>query len=215
VTVYLWIAPTPLTFKCPKYCLSNWVCIRVWWQLSPSQRRTSLIPPINLWFYLCILLSLLGNGSVNTFPWQGGIIYGVVFYAVRVVSGDYFFPELLVIIMLLSLLSLSLSLLFLHTLHTTTMIPTGYHDYRISLAMIAPLPPHQFMRPSCCYYWLQGIRSWEYVVACVCITSVWKFVKLRPVALELKLADIRKTRQSDRRQIWLSLSEFFPYTQCK
>jgi hypothetical protein len=34
---------------------------------------------------LCISLSLLGNGSVSTFPWQRGTVGGVVFYAVRVV----------------------------------------------------------------------------------------------------------------------------------
>jgi hypothetical protein len=32
------------------------------------------------------LLPLLGNGSVNTFPWQGRTVGGVVFYAVRIVS---------------------------------------------------------------------------------------------------------------------------------
>jgi hypothetical protein len=37
---------------------------------------------------LCIPLSLLGNGSVNTFSRQRGIVGGVVFYAVRVVSKD-------------------------------------------------------------------------------------------------------------------------------
>jgi hypothetical protein len=34
----------------------------------------------------CIPLSLIGDGSVNTFPRKGGIVGGVVFYAVRVVS---------------------------------------------------------------------------------------------------------------------------------
>jgi hypothetical protein len=37
---------------------------------------------------LCIPLSLLGNGSVNKFPWQRGIVLGVVFYVVRVVSKE-------------------------------------------------------------------------------------------------------------------------------
>jgi hypothetical protein len=40
----------------------------------------------SLWVSLCIPLSLLGNGSVNTFPRQREIVGGVVFYAVRVVS---------------------------------------------------------------------------------------------------------------------------------
>jgi hypothetical protein len=35
---------------------------------------------------LCISLSLLGNGSVNTFPWQGRIIGDVIFYAVQSIS---------------------------------------------------------------------------------------------------------------------------------
>jgi hypothetical protein len=35
---------------------------------------------------LCNPVSLLGNGSLNTFPWQQSIVGGVVFYAVRVVS---------------------------------------------------------------------------------------------------------------------------------
>jgi hypothetical protein len=40
----------------------------------------------NLWVSLCIPLSLLGNGSVNTFSRQRRIVGGVVFYPVRVVS---------------------------------------------------------------------------------------------------------------------------------
>jgi hypothetical protein len=38
---------------------------------------------------VCVsLLSLIGNGSVNTFPRQRGIIWNVVFCAVRVVSNE-------------------------------------------------------------------------------------------------------------------------------
>jgi hypothetical protein len=37
---------------------------------------------------LCIPLSLLGNGLVNTFPRQRRIVGGIVFYAVRVVSKE-------------------------------------------------------------------------------------------------------------------------------
>jgi hypothetical protein len=37
---------------------------------------------------LCIPLSLLGNGSVNTFPRQTGIVGGVVFYKIGVVSKE-------------------------------------------------------------------------------------------------------------------------------
>jgi hypothetical protein len=123
--------------------------------------------------------------------------------------GDCFFPELLVIIMLLSLLSLSLSLLLLRTLHTTTMIPTCCHDYRISVATIAPLPAHQFMRPLCCYYRLQKFGSCEFTVGCICITCVWIFVKLHPVALKLELSDIRTDGRSDRGRIWLSFPGSF------
>jgi hypothetical protein len=42
----------------------------------------------SLWVCLCIPLLLLGNGSVNTFPQQRGIVGGVVFYSVRVVSNE-------------------------------------------------------------------------------------------------------------------------------
>jgi hypothetical protein len=51
------------------------------------------------------LLSLLGNNSVKVFQRQQIIAGGVVFYAVSVVSknvGNYFFPELLVLITLKS-----------------------------------------------------------------------------------------------------------------
>jgi hypothetical protein len=41
----------------------------------------------SLWVYLRIPLTLLGNGSVNTFSRQRGIV-GDVFYAVRVVSKE-------------------------------------------------------------------------------------------------------------------------------
>jgi hypothetical protein len=37
---------------------------------------------------LCVPLSLLGNGSVKTFPRQRRLVAGVVFYAVRVVSKE-------------------------------------------------------------------------------------------------------------------------------
>jgi hypothetical protein len=36
----------------------------------------------------CVSLPLLGNGSVNTFPRQRGIVGGLVFYAVLVVSKE-------------------------------------------------------------------------------------------------------------------------------
>jgi hypothetical protein len=37
---------------------------------------------------VCIRLSLLGKGSVNTFPWQRIIVGDVVFYVVSVVSKE-------------------------------------------------------------------------------------------------------------------------------
>jgi hypothetical protein len=46
---------------------------------------------------LCILLSLLGNKSVKTFPRQRRIAGGVIIYAVRVVmkeSGRLVFPRI-------------------------------------------------------------------------------------------------------------------------
>jgi hypothetical protein len=42
----------------------------------------------SLWVCLCIPLSLLGNGSVNTFQRQLRIVGGIVFYAGRVVSKE-------------------------------------------------------------------------------------------------------------------------------
>jgi hypothetical protein len=42
----------------------------------------------SLWVCLCIPLSLLDNGSINTFPRQRKIVGGVIFYAVRVVSKE-------------------------------------------------------------------------------------------------------------------------------
>jgi hypothetical protein len=42
----------------------------------------------SLWVCLCIPVSFLGNGSVDTFPRQRRIVEGVVFYAVRVVSKE-------------------------------------------------------------------------------------------------------------------------------
>jgi hypothetical protein len=44
--------PHPITFKCLNQSLWNLVFIS--WQLSPSQRRTSQVPPISLRVYMCI-----------------------------------------------------------------------------------------------------------------------------------------------------------------
>jgi hypothetical protein len=55
-------------------------------------------PPIN-WTGLCMTLSLLWNGFMNTFPRQRRISGGVVFYTVRVVSKEIrrlVIPELLI-----------------------------------------------------------------------------------------------------------------------
>jgi hypothetical protein len=45
------------------------------------------VSKVSLWVCLCIPVSLLGNGRVNTFPRQGRII-GDVFYTVRDVSKE-------------------------------------------------------------------------------------------------------------------------------
>jgi hypothetical protein len=42
----------------------------------------------SLWVCQCITLSLQGKGSVNTFPWQRGIVEGVILYAIHVVSKE-------------------------------------------------------------------------------------------------------------------------------
>jgi hypothetical protein len=46
--------------------------------MNPSRQS------VYLYVYLCI--SLLGNGLVDTFPWQRKIVGCIIFYAVRVVS---------------------------------------------------------------------------------------------------------------------------------
>jgi hypothetical protein len=77
-------------------CVSSWNLVCILWQLSPAQRRTSL-PSMCVYVYPSYhcqatgrlrvsFLSVLGNGSVNTFPRQLRILRGVVFYVVRVVS---------------------------------------------------------------------------------------------------------------------------------
>jgi hypothetical protein len=50
-----------------------------------------VIPVISkesLWVCPCILISLLVNGSVNTFPWRWIIIGFVIFYAIYVISKE-------------------------------------------------------------------------------------------------------------------------------
>jgi hypothetical protein len=42
----------------------------------------------SLWVCQCIPLSLLGNGSVTTFPRQRRVVVGVVFYAIRLISKE-------------------------------------------------------------------------------------------------------------------------------
>jgi hypothetical protein len=58
--------PSPLTFE--------WLNQSLW------------IPPINVCVYLCISVSLLGNGLANTFSRQRGIFGSTVLYALPVVS---------------------------------------------------------------------------------------------------------------------------------
>jgi hypothetical protein len=48
----------------------------------------SLLWNETLWVCLCILLSLLGNNSIKTFPRQRRIVGGVVYFAVSVVSKE-------------------------------------------------------------------------------------------------------------------------------
>jgi hypothetical protein len=60
-----------------------WSCVP--WDSEP--RITVLArPSINILEWTVYPLSLLGNGSINTFPQQRRIVAGVVFYAIHVVS---------------------------------------------------------------------------------------------------------------------------------
>jgi hypothetical protein len=56
--------------------------------LPPSKYSVPHYLPLPLHSPFLYPLPLLGNGSVNTFPRQRGIVRGVVFYAVRVVSKE-------------------------------------------------------------------------------------------------------------------------------
>jgi hypothetical protein len=53
-----------------------------------TRNNRKIFGRVCLWNYLCILLSLLGNNSVKTFPRQRRIVGGIVFYAIRVVSKE-------------------------------------------------------------------------------------------------------------------------------
>jgi hypothetical protein len=82
--------------------ISLCVCIRVCIPpIVAGQRLGSTVPAVTntlnnrrivgrvcLWVCLCIPLSLLGNNSVKTSPWQRRIVGGVVFYAVCAVSKE-------------------------------------------------------------------------------------------------------------------------------
>jgi hypothetical protein len=77
------------TFECLNQSLLNLACMS--WHLSPFQRRTSEISPINLCAYMCNPLPLLGNGWAKFYRGHKytrnnkRIVGRVVFYAVRVV----------------------------------------------------------------------------------------------------------------------------------
>jgi hypothetical protein len=58
----------PTAFECLTQSLRNLVCVS--WHFSPSQWRTSLIPPAGLCVCVYRPQSLLDNGSVNTFRRQ-------------------------------------------------------------------------------------------------------------------------------------------------
>jgi hypothetical protein len=62
------IYPPLSTFECLNHSIWNLVCIS--WHLSPSQWRTSYIPPISQCIRIFIPLSLLGNGLTKTLPRQ-------------------------------------------------------------------------------------------------------------------------------------------------
>jgi hypothetical protein len=53
-----------------------------------KRNNRRIVGRVCLWVCLCTHLLLLGNSSVNTFPWQRRFVGGVVFYAVRVLSKE-------------------------------------------------------------------------------------------------------------------------------
>jgi hypothetical protein len=90
---------TPLLSVCVSICISPiWTTeclnqyllnlVSISWHPNPSQQHTSWITPINVCVCMCVLPSLLGNGSVNMFPRQWRNAEGVVFCVVRVVSEE-------------------------------------------------------------------------------------------------------------------------------
>jgi hypothetical protein len=77
------------------------VCIYVYPLIVARQRLVKHIPTgantrnnrrivghVCLCVCLCILLSLLGNNSVKTFPWQWKIVQGIIFCAVCVIRNE-------------------------------------------------------------------------------------------------------------------------------
>jgi hypothetical protein len=67
-----------------------WNLVRITWHLSPSQRRTSLIPPISLCVYMCISPTITKQRLFKHVPAVTNtrnirrIVGSVIFYVVRV-----------------------------------------------------------------------------------------------------------------------------------
>jgi hypothetical protein len=74
----LWLPP-PLSFNVWIYLYGIWAHLNGALHKSLPSVRVSVFVP---------LLSLLRNGSLNTFPQQQGIVGSIVFYEVRVVSKE-------------------------------------------------------------------------------------------------------------------------------
>jgi hypothetical protein len=70
-----------------------------------------------------------------------------------------------------------------------------YDFTTINKVALVWLPPHKFMHPPCCYYWLQEIRIYEVGMASSGILFVPKFVKIGPLmqTLNIPLSILKKT----------------------
>jgi hypothetical protein len=86
VCLYVYVARQMLCKKC--HCSNEYTCNNKRIVGRDVFYAARVISKENLWVCLCIPLSLLGNNSVKTFPWQQRIVGCIAFSAVRVVSKD-------------------------------------------------------------------------------------------------------------------------------
>jgi hypothetical protein len=90
LALYIRVTPPHINFEFQKQSLWNLVCIS--WHLSPSQRRTSKIPPISLCVCICIPLIVARQRLGKYIPAAMNARnnrrnFGlVIFYVIRVMS---------------------------------------------------------------------------------------------------------------------------------